>query len=360
MVPGGIGEVPEPQLRFSFVVPIYRDADLADAFCQAFERAFQEYLETPSIERHVELIFVNDDASVATEATLRAVCGRYGFAKLINLSRNFGQHVALSCGYRHAIGQYVGMLNVDMEDPPDQIPRLIDELISSEADIAYCVRDGRKAAGHVRWTSLGFNWALNRATGYDVPLNVGTLRVMTRQAVEEFNALQERGRYIPGLEMWLGMRPVYVPITQQQRSAGKSSYSFRRRLSMAFEAIISFSDLPLRFVVMVGTAIAVLGFALMFGLIVAKLFVGDYRPGYTSTLSAVVLVGGIQILVIGVASLYIGRILTETQRRPLYVIRNTFRLEPHDHHDQWRDDSRSDRARRVHRHSERPVEGRRG
>lgn len=316
-----------PGIRFSFVVPIYHDARLADAFCAEFERVFREYLAAPVIEDDVEVIFVNDDGTAPTSAMLRATCDRYPFAKLITLSRNFGQHVAISCGYRHASGEYVGMLNVDMEDPPDQIPRLVAELDAGGADIVYSQRRGRRAPTFVRFTSLGFNWILNKATGYEVPLSVGTLRLMRRQFVDEFNALPERGRYLPGLEMWLGMRPAYVEIEQRERSGGSSSYTFRRRARMAFDAIISFSDLPLRFVAFVGTVTALAGFALTLWLIFTKLFLTDYEPGYTSTLSAIVFFSGVQILVTGVAALYIGRILTETQRRPLYVVRDTYRLE---------------------------------
>lgn len=327
MVSGGSVTETAARVRFSFVVPIYRDAALAEAFCEEFERVFREYLSKSSIADDAEIIFVNDDASQGTADQLRATCERYPFAKLINLSRNFGQHVAISCGYRHASGEYVGMLNVDMEDPPDQIPRLIDELETSNADIAYSVRRGRQAPPLVRLTSLAFNWTLNKATGYDVPLHVGTLRVMNRKAVDAFNALPERGRYIPGLELWLGMRPAYVDIVQRDRSSGSSSYTFRSRVRMAFDAIISFSDLPLRFVAFAGTFVAFVGFALTALLVIGKIFFTNYSPGYTSTLSAIIFLSGMQILVIGVASLYIGRILTETQRRPLYVVRDTYRLE---------------------------------
>jgi len=317
----------ERRIRFSFVVPIYHDAELAHAFCVEFERTFQEHLRQRTIHDDVELIFVNDDGTERSSASLRATCERFRFAKLITLTRNFGQHVAICCGYRHSRGEYVGMLNVDMEDPPSEIPRLVAQLESEGVDIAYSLRRGRRASLMVRWTSMTFNWFLNKATGYDVPLDVGTLRVMRRPSADAFNALTERGRYIPGLEMWLGMRPAYVEITQRSRSAGRSSYSLRKRVRMAFEAIIAFSDLPLRFVAMVGTAIAFVGFALTAYLIFGKLFLTDYRPGYTSTLSTIVFLAGVQIFVIGVASLYIGRILTEVRHRPLYVVRETYRIE---------------------------------
>lgn len=315
-------------IRYSFVVPIYRDAGLAGEFCAEFQRVFRGYLGRDSIEDAVELIFVNDDGSDETAGVLRHVCDCYEFAKAITLSRNFGQHTALSCGYVHAQGQYVGMLNVDMEDPPDQIPVLLREIERGDRDIVWGLRRQRHGPIFVQATSLLFSFVLNKATGYDIPLNVATLRVMNRSFVDAYNELTEKGRYIPGLEMWLGFRRGYVDIRHQVRAKGQSSYTFSKRLRMAFEAIVSFSDLPLRFLVVLGSTVALVGIALALFLVIGKVFFADYRPGYTSTISTIVFLGGVQILVIGVASLYIGRILKEVQNRPLYVIRDRYRIDP--------------------------------
>jgi glycosyltransferase involved in cell wall biosynthesis len=316
-------------IRYSFVVPIFRDGELAADFCAEFERVFKTYVGADSILGMVELIFVNDDGSHATADRLRATCDRYPFARAINLSRNFGQHIALSCGYRYARGEYVGSLNVDMEDPPDHIPLLLEPLEQGRCDVTFGLRSERKSPFLVRVTSLGFNYVLNKAMRSDVPLNLATLRVMNRQFVDAYNVLSEKSRYIPGLEIWLGFQRCYVEVAHEARRAGKSSYTMRRRLRMAFEAIISLSDVPLRITVGFGLAAAMVGFALSLYLVVGKLFFIDFKAGYTSTMSAIVLVGGVQILLLGVASLYIGRILAEVQNRPLYVVRSTYNVDRH-------------------------------
>jgi dolichol-phosphate mannosyltransferase len=308
-------------IEYSFVVPVYRDSELAGEFCAEFDRVFRGWLGKESIADDVELIFVNDDGTDATGVELKRMCDQYPFVKLINLSRNFGQHIALSCGYQHAQGRYVGMLNIDMEDPPDQIPVLLEALKKGPYDIMFGLRKVRQ-----RPTSRLFHWLLNRLTGYQVPLNTSTLRVMSRPFVDAYNELVEKSRYIPGLEMWLGFRRGYVDVSYRSRSKGQSSYNLTRRLRMAIEAIVSFSDLPLRLVVRLGALIAAVGFALILYLGVSKLFFTEYQPGYTSTMSAIVFLGGVQILVTGVASLYIGRILREVQNRPLYVVRDSYRI----------------------------------
>ena len=313
-------------MRFSFVVPIFKDSSLANDFCDSFLKTFQNYLGIEKIEDEVELIFVCDDGTTDSVNTLREICERFPFAGLIELSRNFGQHAALSCGYAHTSGEFVGMLNVDQEDPPDQIPVLIEALRGSDAEVALSLRQPGSLWSIRRLSSVAFNWLLNRATGSEAPLRVGTLRVMRRAAVDHLNALKEGSRFLPGLESWFGFRTVYVETTQQPRQSGKSSYSLRRRLRMGFQAIVSFSDLPLRFVARLGLVVALVGFLLGGFLVVSKWLFTDYQPGYTSTLAVIVFLGGVQIAVIGVASLYVGRILTEVQRRPAWVIRSTHKL----------------------------------
>jgi dolichol-phosphate mannosyltransferase len=145
---------------------------------------------------------------------------------------------------------------------------------------------------------------------------------MNRRFVDAYNSLAESSRYLPGLESWLGFARGYVPVAHTERRRGRSSYNFTRRLQMAADAIVSFSDLPLRITVLVGFAVVFVSFILMAGLVVQRLFFAYIQLGYTSTICVIVFIGGVQLTVTGLASLYIGRILREVQRRPLYVIRD--------------------------------------
>jgi len=311
-------------MQYSFVVPIYNDGALAEDFCREIEKTFRAYLGHDDLARDLEVIFVDDGSANDSPELLKRVCDDFAFARCVLLSRNFGQHIATSAGYRAASGDYVGTLNVDMEEPPRFLPDLLDALKQGDHDIAGGRHQGRPVGFTTRLTSWLFTVVMNRLTGYRNPANATTMRIMTRRAVDMYNGLTEKSRYIPGLESWLGLRYTRVPIEQQPRKAGKSSYNFRRRLRMAIHSIISFSDFPLRVAVTLGLLVATAGMLLAIGLVVQKLFFTEMLPGYTSTLVVIVFLGGVQIAVTGIASLYIGRILAEVQQRPLFVVRETY------------------------------------
>ena len=239
---------------------------------------------------------------------------------VIDLSRNFGQHIALSCGYKHANGNYLAMLNVDMQEPPSQVIKLLDHIKISDVEIVYGLVDKRKTTLLNRISSKFFNQILNFLTQQKVPLNVSTLRIMSRKFIQSYNEFSEKSRYLPGLENWLGFKSDFLSICHQERKKGKSSYNFRKRFNMAFQTIISFSDFPLKLIVLLGSIIALLGFILTTILIFSKILFINFQPGFTTTVSVITFLGGIQIIVVGVSALYIGRILKEVQNRPLYII----------------------------------------
>ncbi len=312
------------RVLYSFVVPIYNDGALARDFCVEMAKVFRTYLGHDDLARDLEVIFVDDGSRNDSPDRLKQVCDEFAFAKAVVLSRNFGQHIATSAGYRAACGDYVGTLNVDMEEPPSCLPALLDALKERGCDIVGGQHGGRPVRLFTRMTSYLFVVVMNRLTGYGVPVNATTVRIMTRRAVDVYNSLTEKSRFIPGLEGWLGMQYVRVPIEEQPRKAGKSSYNFRRRLRMAYASVISFSDFPLRLAVKFGMLVAAVGMVLAGGLVLQKLFGSTILPGYTSTFVAIVFLGGVQIAVTGVASLYIGRILAEVQQRPLFVVREVY------------------------------------
>jgi glycosyltransferase involved in cell wall biosynthesis len=309
---------------YSFVVPIYNDGYLAESFCEQYEKEFRQYLKKDNIENDTELIFVNDGSSNDSMLLLKKVAKKRKFVKIIDFSKNFGQHIALSCGYENAKGDYVGMLNVDMQEPPSEIIKLLNFIKEGNYDIVFGLFDERRTPLLNRFTSKIFAITLNYLTKSDIPLNVTTLRVMNRKFVDKFNLLTEKARYLPGLENWLGFRHGYLAVLHKEREVGKSSYNLIKRVKMAIESIISFSDFPLRLIVGFGSLVGITGLLLTVYLVISKIFFINYQAGYTTTISVITLLGGVQIMVIGLASLYIGRILREVQNRPLYIINEKY------------------------------------
>jgi len=308
-------------MNYSFVVPIYNDGYLVNIFCAEFLKIFSSYLSKQDIEKEVELIFVNDGSCDNSLEMLKDAAAHHSFVRVIDLSRNFGQHVAILCGYKHASGKIVGRLNVDMQDPPREIPTVLNALKNSDADIVVGLQKERQSKASDQITShlffLVFNWLI----GASIPRNTATLRVMQRRYVEAITQAQDKAPFLQGLENWVGFKVKYVQTDHQERSDAKSSYTFVKRLSLALNAAISFSDRPLKIVVSLGFIIGVLGFLSVLAIIVMKLFVPDIRPGFASTLAIILFLAGIQISVTGLCGIYIGKVLLHVQNRPLFIVK---------------------------------------
>lgn len=307
---------------YSFVVPIYYDGYLARPFCEAIEREMTVVPGKEGVLGDFEIIFVNDGSRDNSQQLLVEAAREFPFVKVIELSRNFGQHVAVSCGYRFAKGDYVAMINVDMQDSPDQFGILMKCMKEGNFDIVVGLRQQRQDAWHKELTSRAFNALLNALTGAKIPGNAASLRVMNRAFVDAYNTLSEKTPYLPGLENWLGFRHGYAPVRHQPRARGKSSYTFRKRLHMATESIISFSDLPLRLAAAVGFFVSFLGVLLVGRLFLMRWLYTEVLPGYTSTMAVIVLLGGANLAFLGLLGLYVGRILREVQGRPRYIIKS--------------------------------------
>ena len=228
-------------------------------FCQSLVQLKEKFLDVDV--NQLEVIFVSD--GIAEDIPhLQEACRRFDFAKYIAFTRNFGQHIAISCGLVHSTGDLVCYMDVDMEDPPSELPHLIRELETSNSEICVGLRIGKKVSFMSRLTSRLFHGLLTKLTGLSVPANGTTMRVMTRSYLNAFVGLHEKERYLPGIEAWLGHKTSYLPIVQQARTQGKPSYDFRKKLRLAISAVLSFSDLPLRMVVRIGFYISALSFVM--------------------------------------------------------------------------------------------------
>ena len=186
--------------HYSFVVPIYNDGHLAESFCDVFSSVMKSYLGREDIESAVELIFVNDGSTDDSQDRLTTLSRTRKFVRIVEFSRNFGHHIAVSCGYGLAAGDFVGLINVDMQDPPDQIPLLLDYLRNSDCDLVIGSRPARKDGFIARIGSRAFFVTMNFLTKSRRPTNLAVLRVMTRRFVDAYNRFSEHRPYVNGLE----------------------------------------------------------------------------------------------------------------------------------------------------------------
>ena len=309
------------KIKYSFVVPIYNDGYLISAFCTEFEKVFKKYLNTSLIENDVELIFVNDGSSDNSLDLLKECAKNLNFIKVINLSRNFGQHIAILCGYKHASGSFIGRLNVDMQDPPDQIPKLIRELVDSSYDMIVGIQPYRKSSFIDIITARLFFWFFNFLIGSKIPQNTSSLRVMRRHYVDALLLNGDKNPFLQGLEHSIGFHVGYSSVKHRKRVDHRTSYSLAKRFRLAFNAAVSFSDRPLKCIIYIGFFAALVGFFGILYLISTKFLFPNILPGFTSTLASIFFFAGLQISVTGLCGIYIGKILFHVQDRPLFIVK---------------------------------------
>ena len=311
-------------IQYSIVVAIYRDGYLAESLCAEVERVMGRHVGAVPLDERLELIFVNDGSPDESLELLLKLKRRFRFVRVIDLSRNFGQHAAIACGLRDARGEIVLRMNVDMQDPPAEIPKLLDALKAGGYDLVAGQYSTRRSPLVNRASAYLYFVLFRLFTGFHTPQNTSPLRAMSRRFVDAYNALTEKSRFPQGLDQWLGFRHRYVEIEHHDRADQRSAYNFWSRLRLAVNGILYFSDRPLILVALGGFVLALLGVALG-GYIVAERLVGvDYLPGYASLASIGLIAFGIQLGCTGLVGLYVAKIFREVQNRPLYIVRERY------------------------------------
>jgi dolichol-phosphate mannosyltransferase len=276
-----------------------------------------------------ELVVTDDGSTDATAARLAELAGADERVKVITLSRNFGHQAAITAGLEHARGEAVVMIDADLQDPPEVIPRLV-ERWRAGADVVYAVRESRTGETRTKLlTAHVFYRLMARLAQIELPVDAGDFRLMDRRALEALLAMPERSRFLRGMTVWIGFTQTAVPYHRDARAAGSTKYTPRRMLRLSFDAISSFSYFPLQLATVLGFVISLLAF-LAIPLTVVARYSDIFVPGISSTLVVILLLGGIQLMTIGVIGEYVGRIYDEVKRRPLYVVRDTANVDEDD------------------------------
>ncbi|KAB0241893.1 glycosyltransferase [Microcystis aeruginosa EAWAG127a] len=309
-------------LKYSLIIPIYNEEETIPELY----RRISDVMD--SLDDSVELILINDGSCDRSLNLMRELQARDARVCYISLARNFGHQAAVTAGLNFARGQVIVVLDADLQDPPELIPKMI-ESWQAGYHVVYAQRTKRKKESWFkRLTAYVFYRLLRKLADVDIPADTGDFCLMDRQVVEVLNSMPERNRYIRGLRAWIGFRQTAVKFERDPRFAGEVKYTFKKSLALAINSLVSFSRIPLRLATYLGLFSALI--ALLMALLV--LYWRLQQPespvtGLATILIAVFFLGSVQLISIGILGEYIGRIYEEVKGRPAYTIAEIAGLE---------------------------------
>lgn len=300
----------------SVILPVYNEeANLGEIY-----RRLSCVLEqlTPAYE----ILFIDDgsrDGSVKAIRDLHALNPR---VKLVRLARNFGHQTAVSAGIDYAVGQAVAIMDADLQDPPEVLPQFIAKWREGY-EVVYAIRQKRKENIFKRISYALFYRLLQRLAAIDIPLDSGDFCVMDRRMVDQLKAMPERNRFVRGMRAWAGYRQIGLEYERDRRYAGEVKYTMRKLIKLALDGLISFSHVPLRVATLMGFTVSAVAFVLAGWTLYKKLSHPEFIAGFSTIVIAITLLGGVQLLTLGIIGEYIGRIFDEVKQRPLYTVQET-------------------------------------
>ena len=310
-----------PRTRLAVVAPFYNEGDHVSALLDRVSAALAK------VDVDWTIVCVNDGSRDDTLAHLLAAHQREPRVKVIDLSRNFGKEYALTAGLDYAEGDAVVLIDADLQHPPEMLPAMVAKWREG-ADVVYMVREERVDTGLLnrvgRWV---FYLIFRVAADISLPPQAGDFRLLDAAVVAAIRRLPERTRFMKGILQWVGFRQVGLPYQEEARISGKTKSDPWRLIAFALDGISAFSNLPLQLWGLIGAAIA--GVSLVYGVwrMLRTLLYGVDVPGFESLIVAIVFLGGVQLLSLGVLGGYIGRIFNEVKARPLYIVRDTYGLD---------------------------------
>lgn len=268
----------------------------------------------------VELIFVDDGSRDRTRAMLREFAAEDERIRIVGFARNFGHQTAVSAGVDAARGDAVVLIDADLQDPPEVVHQMVARWREGY-DVVYGTRTDRPGESAFKLaTARAFYRLLNRLSDIPIPLDTGDFRLMSRPVVDTLRAMPERDRFLRGMVSWVGFRQVALPYRRAERFAGTSKYPLRKMLRFAVDGILSFSTRPLQLSIGLGMVAAVTAMVGILYALTLRIFTSIWVEGWTALMIAVLFLGGVQLICVGILGEYVGRIYNEVKRRPLYVV----------------------------------------
>lgn len=304
---------------FSLIIPVYNEEDLID---ELVERAIKA---VESFTSNYEILFINDGSSDSTLQKLIEARKRFSRVKIVDLSRNFGHQAAFTAGLEMAMGNYVAMMDGDLQDPPELLAEMYRMITDEGFDIVTGKRKGRKTKRHRIATNL-FHKFFKKVAGLDEVENAGNFSMLNRSAVDALVQMKESIRYLPGLRSFIGFNQGFVEYIREDRAGGEPKMTFGKLVLLGADAIFSFSKFPIKVCLVLGL-IGTLVFLLAgIYVLVAKSF-GFALYGWSSTVLSIYFLGSIQLIFLGVVGEYVYRIYKESQNRPIYLVKKFYDTE---------------------------------
>ncbi len=309
-------------MKLNIIIPIYNEEETLPVLYQRIKAVCDELDDI-----HWQVVYVNDGSTDRSLNIMLAQHREDPRFSVIELSRNFGHQAAISAGLSVADGDAVVVMDGDLQDPPEVIPELLSRW-QEGASVVRAQRRSRKEKGVRRIGFDIFHKLFTWVSDFPIPPNAGVFGLMDRQAVEELRQLPEQNRFFPGLRSWVGLRQEVVYYDRRDREGGTPKQSFRRLVRYALDAVFSFSYKPLRIMTGTGVCISALGFVLASFFIIRRLLgIEIAETGFTTLVTLVLFLGGVQLIAIGLVGEYLARIYDEVKQRPLFIIKENYGID---------------------------------
>ncbi len=312
-------------MKLTIIIPIYNEEKTIPELIARLESLSKTLCKSHKLsEKEIEFIFVNDGSTDTSFNLLKDYCLEYIGRKLVNFSRNFGHQYAVSAGINCSSGDHIVIMDGDLQDPPEFIQDLYSKALEG-FDVVYARRLRRRGEGWFKLiTAKVFYKLLKRMSPINIPEDTGDFRIINRRVADTFKGLKESHRYIRGMISWIGFHQIGIIYERDKRFAGSSNYPLAKMIKFALDGITSFTAFPLKIASHLGMLLALLGFFYGIYVIGLKIFTDQTIVGWASLTVVVLILGGAQLITIGVIGEYIGRIYDESKNRPLYIVEGIY------------------------------------
>ena len=302
-------------MKLSLIIPCFNEQEALPLFYDEATRVLN------TMQCAYEILFVNDGSRDETLTILKGFAEKDEHVTYLSLSRNFGKEAAMYAGFCNASGDYVAVMDADMQDPPALLPEMVKMLKTGDYDSVATRRVNREGEPPIRsWFARKFYKLINRISDADIVDGARDFRLMKREMVDAIVAMSEYNRFSKGIFGWIGFKTYWLPYQNVERVAGETKWNFWKLLKYAFDGIINFSEVPLSIASWSGIGMAFVAAIMLVVIIIRRLCFGDPVAGWASTMCVIVFIGAIQLFCIGIMGQYLAKTYNETKKRPHYII----------------------------------------